>query len=61
MLPFAGIAAPEEVPDPYYGTARDFEFVVDLAERIADGLLHKLAAAPMLAATARRTREGSQA
>jgi len=47
-LAHAGIAIPAEVPDPYYGSARDFEFVVDLAEQIADGLLHKLAGRPML-------------
>jgi protein-tyrosine phosphatase len=47
-LAHAGIAAPLEVPDPYYGSAADFELVVELAERIADGLLHKLALGPML-------------
>jgi len=38
----AGIAQPGEVPDPYYGGVRDFEHVVDLSERIADGLIAKL-------------------
>lgn len=47
-LPHAGIVMPAEVPDPYYGSARDFEFVVDLAEQIAEGLLHKAAGQPML-------------
>jgi len=32
-----------EVPDPYYGTARDFDLVVDLVERGARGLLRALA------------------
>jgi len=41
-LPFSGIDTPREVPDPYYGGARDFQHVVDLAERIADGLLLRL-------------------
>jgi protein-tyrosine phosphatase len=28
-----------DVPDPYYGAAADFEHVLDLVERAADGLL----------------------
>ena len=28
-----------DVPDPYYGSAKDFEYVLDLVERAADGLL----------------------
>ncbi|HOV59398.1 MAG TPA: hypothetical protein PLN91_16080, partial [Rhodanobacteraceae bacterium] len=39
----AGLAAPLEVPDPYYGGVRDFARVVDLAEQVADGLLRRLA------------------
>ncbi len=42
FLPFAGVDAPDEVPDPYYGKARDFEIVVDLAERGVAGLLQRL-------------------
>lgn len=34
-LPFAGLEAPVEVPDPYYGKARDFDYVVDLAEEFS--------------------------
>ena len=41
-LAFAGIDAPLEVPDPYYGRDADFQQVVELAERIADGLLQRL-------------------
>lgn len=58
-LPTAGIARPDEVPDPYYGTARDFDLVVDLAERVADGLLHKFLVRPMLAPGAHHAREDS--
>jgi protein-tyrosine phosphatase len=32
-----------EVPDPYYGGARGFKFVLDLVEDASDGLLKKLA------------------
>jgi protein-tyrosine phosphatase len=32
-----------DVPDPYYGTAPDFDLVVDLVERGARGLLRALA------------------
>ena len=39
----AGLAAPLEVPDPYYDGVRDFARVVDLAEQMADGLLRRLA------------------
>jgi len=42
FLPFAGVDAPGEVPDPYYGKTRDFEIVVDLAERGVAGLLQRL-------------------
>jgi protein-tyrosine phosphatase len=41
-LPFCGIATPRDVPDPYYGGERDFQHVVDLAERVADSLLQRL-------------------
>ena len=39
FLPFAGLDASTEVPDPYYGDAEDFERVVQLARRGARGLL----------------------
>lgn len=32
----------DEVPDPYYGEAADFERVLDLCEAAADGLLARL-------------------
>jgi len=32
-----------EVPDPYYGGARGFKFVLDLVEDASDGLLKRLA------------------
>ena len=32
----------ETVPDPYYGSQRDFEFALDLIEDACMGLLHKL-------------------
>ncbi len=45
FLPFVGISEPVELPDPYYGTTRDFEVALELARdgimalvgRIADG------------------------
>ena len=43
FLPFAGIAMPDEVPDPYYGGLEDFERVVELVEMGAQGLVRKLA------------------
>ena len=39
FLPFAGLAAPEEVPDPYYGADRDFERVIELARAGTHGLI----------------------
>jgi protein-tyrosine phosphatase len=42
FLPFCGIDAPLEVPDPYYGGQRDFEHVIELARAGAQGLLRKL-------------------
>jgi len=44
FLPFAGIATPAEVPDPYYGGAADFERVIELARYGANALARKLAA-----------------
>lgn len=34
--------APKEVPDPYYGGAQGFEYVLDLVESAAQGLLAEL-------------------
>ena len=34
-----------EVPDPYYGGARGFKFVLDLVEDASDGLLKRLKSA----------------
>lgn len=42
LLEFAPDAGRLEVPDPYYGTAPDFDLVVDLVERGARGLLSAL-------------------
>jgi protein-tyrosine phosphatase len=36
FLPFAGISAPAELPDPYYGTSCDFERALELAR---DGIM----------------------
>jgi protein-tyrosine phosphatase len=43
FLEFAPETGRTEVPDPYYGTARDFALVVDLAEQGARGLIKSLA------------------
>jgi protein-tyrosine phosphatase len=42
FLPHAGLADPDEVPDPYYGSAADFRRVIDLAEAGAEGLIARL-------------------
>ncbi len=39
FLSFAPDAPVAAVPDPYYGTERDFERVLDLVEQASDGLL----------------------
>ena len=39
FLPFAGLSAPEEVPDPYYGGDRDFERVIELAREGVQALI----------------------
>lgn len=36
FLPFVGISEPVELPDPYYGTTRDFQRALDLAR---DGIM----------------------
>jgi protein-tyrosine phosphatase len=45
FLPFAGLATPAEVPDPYYGGVEDFERVIQLARDGAHGLLARYAMA----------------
>ncbi|HEX7915349.1 low molecular weight protein-tyrosine-phosphatase [Rudaea sp.] len=42
FLPWAGLADPHDLPDPYYGQAQDFDNVVTLAERGVDGLIERL-------------------
>ncbi|MBC7001965.1 low molecular weight phosphotyrosine protein phosphatase [Photobacterium sp. BZF1] len=37
-----GRADVEEIPDPYYGGQRGFDYVLDLVEEASDGLLDKL-------------------
>jgi protein-tyrosine phosphatase len=46
LLDYAPELGVQEVPDPYYGTARDFEYVLDVIETAARGLLAALTAAP---------------
>jgi len=42
FLDFADNHDEEEVPDPYYGGANGFRFVLDLVEDASDGLLKQL-------------------
>ena len=42
FLDYANNHEESEVPDPYYGGAKGFRFVVDLVEDASDGLLAKL-------------------
>lgn len=42
LLDFLSDEALEEVPDPYYGTETDFQFVYDLLDRATDSFLAKL-------------------
>jgi protein-tyrosine phosphatase len=42
MLDFATEHEEEQVPDPYYGGAKGFEYVLDLVEAASDGLLEKI-------------------
>lgn len=42
FLPWAGVSAPEEFPDPYYGDADGFRRAVALAEQGVDGLIARL-------------------
>ncbi len=42
FLEYSGLNGVKEVPDPYYGEARDFDHVLDLIEKAAEPLLIKL-------------------
>ena len=42
FMDYAPQAGRADVPDPYYGTQKDFEYVLDLAEQGAEGLLTHL-------------------
>ncbi|WP_077343184.1 low molecular weight protein-tyrosine-phosphatase [Pseudocolwellia agarivorans] len=42
FLDYASNHEESEVPDPYYGGAKGFQFVLDLVEDASDGLLAKL-------------------
>lgn len=42
MLDFAVSHEEEQVPDPYYGGAKGFDYVLDLVEAASDGLLEKI-------------------
>ena len=44
LLDWVGQGARREVPDPYKGTAQDFELVLDLVERGCRGLVKQLLA-----------------
>jgi len=42
FLDFADGHEEEQVPDPYYGGAKGFDYVLDLVEAASDGLLAKM-------------------
>ena len=42
FLEFAGVEEASEVPDPYYGSQKGFEYVLDLVESAAPLLVKKL-------------------
>ena len=44
FMRFASDAGTEEVPDPYYGGPNGFEYVLDLVEDAAAGLIAELRA-----------------
>jgi protein-tyrosine phosphatase len=44
FLDYANNFEDDEVPDPYYGGARGFQYVLDLTEDASDGLIEKLLA-----------------
>ncbi len=41
-LPYAGVTNRDEVPDPYYGSARDFNDVFSLVNDATNGILKKM-------------------
>lgn len=41
FLPFAGLAAPDELPDPYYGGPADFQISLDLAREGVAALIRR--------------------
>lgn len=41
-LPYCGIRGITEMPDPYYGEARDFRLVYDLVHEATENLMHQL-------------------
>ena len=45
FLPFAGAAAADEVPDPYYGGDEGFARVLDMVEEASEGLLREIVGA----------------
>lgn len=44
MMNYATARAPRVIPDPYYGAATGFEWVLDLIEAACDGLIAELGA-----------------
>tara|TARA_R110000737_G_scaffold346264_1_gene375830 strand:- start:763 stop:1194 length:432 start_codon:yes stop_codon:yes gene_type:complete len=42
FLDYAENFSDQEVPDPYYGGAKGFQFVLDLVEDASDGLIKRL-------------------
>jgi protein-tyrosine phosphatase len=42
FLEYAGVTKEKEVPDPYYGNRKHFEYVLDLVEAAALPLIHKI-------------------
>jgi len=42
MLDFAKDHEEDQVPDPYYGGAKGFDYVLDLVEAGSDGILEKI-------------------
>jgi protein-tyrosine phosphatase len=42
FLDYAENFEDQEVPDPYYGGAKGFQFVLDLVEDASDGLIKQL-------------------
>jgi protein-tyrosine phosphatase len=42
LMAFAPAGSPTAVPDPYYGGAAGFEYVLDLIELACDGLVQYL-------------------